>query len=330
MEVPVKIIESWKRVNKRIDEFCEHDFANSFRLLFITDVHIGAEMANHINQLYYLHELIKLNSVDFIVNGGDIGLDVGEDEKEAKRVVKVTKEATNFNVPYFLLKGNHDFHKSITDNELTTCLNEYFLKNIKHDIGEIKVNDYDAGGYGFYIDKKTDTKLIFINTSESYRNYDLSKTQLEYLITQLENTKEKNVVIFSHYCPNVCGGWARYPVTDTDTMATLKLVLKDFASKNNGTNCGLKWDFRNNKSNFLIHLSGDSHFTNLTREPGYLITCRQGYGGILPIDIQVGGHFDEFDVDELCNFDILAINKNNKAKLFRVGAGENDRDIDIN
>ena len=84
MELPIDVLKSWQRVNKKINEFCENDLKNSFKMLFITDVHIGAENRNHIKQLEFVRELTKINKVDLIVNGGDIGLDVGENDNEAK------------------------------------------------------------------------------------------------------------------------------------------------------------------------------------------------------------------------------------------------------
>ena len=67
--VKEKIKESWIRVNQRIDEFCRGNEDRSFRLLFITDVHMGAENTHHIEQLQMLQELLPSSKIDFFVNG---------------------------------------------------------------------------------------------------------------------------------------------------------------------------------------------------------------------------------------------------------------------
>ena len=67
--VKEKIKESWIRVNQRIDEFCRGNEDHSFRLLFITDVHMGAENTHHIEQLQMLRELLPSSKLDFVVNG---------------------------------------------------------------------------------------------------------------------------------------------------------------------------------------------------------------------------------------------------------------------
>lgn len=328
--VPKKILDSWNRVNKRINEFCKIDNNKSFKLLFITDVHIGWPNAHHIEQLRYLKELLPLNKIDLIVNGGDIGLDVGEDDEEAKRVINKTKEATEYNIPYFFIKGNHDVKPSIIkDHDLNLILNSYFTKNIKEPKGTIILDKDNGGGYGYYVDKNTNTKVIFLNTCENVRGYDMSINQLRFVIDQLEKAKEKNIVLIGHYCINKCGAWTRYPVEDTFGIAALKKIESAFAKKEKGQIGSLKFDFTNSKGEILLHLCGDSHFNNQSASDGYLIACRQGYGGIDSIDIPKGATFDNFDKHELCNFDILVITPSGHSKLFRVGAGEKIRDIEI-
>ncbi len=328
--VPKKILDSWNRVNARIDDFCKGDKGNSFRLLFISDVHIGAENAHHIEQLKYLKELLPLNKINLVVNGGDIGLDVGEDDVEARRVLETTKEATEYGIPYFFIKGNHDVKPSIIDNnDLNLILNTYFINNIKEPTGTIILDKENGGGYGYFIDEPTSTKVIFLNTCENVRGFDMSINQLRFVIDQLENEKEKNIVIISHYCINPCGAWTRYPEKDTFGIAALKKIESSFAKKEKGQYDCLTYDFSKAKGTIILHLCGDSHFNNQSSSDGYLIACRQGYGGIDPIDIPKGATFDKFDKHELCNFDILAITPKGHSKLFRVGAGEIIRDIEI-
>lgn len=324
------IKESWERVNKRIDDFVRGDEEHSFRLLFITDVHIGGPNAYHIEQLRVLRSLLPGSKIDLVVNGGDIGLDVGEDDNEAKRVIALTEEATRYGeMPYFFCKGNHDNKPSILGREgLNPYLNRYFLSKVDPTKGKIVLSKQNEGGYGFYLDSKSDTKFLFLNTSENIHGYDVSLEQLSFVIKELQNLAQRNVVIISHYCFNECGAWKRYPMPLSERMSVLREIEKDFATKKEGEGHGLCWDFRGTKGRLLLHLCGDSHFNNISRSDGYLIASRQGYGGIDKEDLAEGATVDLFDKHENGDFDILAIRKDH-AKLFRVGAGEEKRDIDI-
>ena len=328
--VKEKIKESWIRVNQRIDEFCRGNEDHSFRLLFITDVHMGAENAHHIEQLQMLQELLPSSKIDFVVNGGDIGLDVGESNEEAKRVIELTQKAMDFgDIPYFFCKGNHDIKPGLLGREgLNPYLNRYFLDKISPEKGRIITSGTNEGGYGYYVDSKTNTRFLFLNTSENLRGYDVSREQLAFVINQLETCKEKSLVLFSHFCFNSCGAWVRYPNPLSPNMVRLQGIEKAFANRGKGHTGPLDFDFTRSRSHLLLHLCGDSHFNNQSRSDGYLIACRQGYGGIDPEDIPEGASFDLFDKHEQCDFDLLVITQDH-TKLFRVGAGEEIRDIEI-
>lgn len=322
--------ESWDRTNKRIDDFVKGDEEHSFRLLFITDVHIGGPNAHHIKQLRLLKSLLPRSKIDLVVNGGDIGLDVGEDDQEAKRVIALTEEATNYgDMPYFFCKGNHDNKPSVLGREgLSPYLNCYFLSKVDPSKGKIVMSQDNEGGYGFYIDPRSDTKFLFLNTSENIRGFNVSKEQLSFVIRELQEAKQKKIVIIGHYCINTCGAWNRYPEVLNERMEALRKIERDFALKGKGEFQGLSWDFRKSKGKLILHLCGDSHFNSSSQSDGYLIATRQGYGGVDKEDLPMGASFDKFDKHEECNFDILVLTRG-RAKLFRVGVGEGKRDIDI-
>ena len=151
--------------------------------------------------------------------------------------------------------------------------------------------------------------------------------QLKYILNQLKNTKEKNLIILSHHCINKCGSWKSENHNYDDGILTLKKALIDFVHKEKGSYKGNTWDFTKNTTTLHLYLSGDSHFNNKSNEDGYIICCRQGSGGCTPNDLPEGAIYDVFDKTKQCNFDILVINKHNKVKLFRVGEGEGKLDI---
>lgn len=321
---------SWDRVNARVDEYLKEDGENAFRMLFITDVHIGGPNAHHIEQLEALKELLPGSKIDFVVNGGDIGLDVGEDEEEAKRVIAATQAATEYgDVPYFFCKGNHDVKTGVLGREgLTPYLNRYFLSKVDPSKGKIVRSEENEGGYGYYLDPKTSTKFLLLNTCENVRGYDVSMEQLRFLVDELKDNSFNNVVVIGHYCFNECGAWVRYPSGLTKRMQALRDMERDFAKKGEGEFDGLRWDFSRSRGRLLFHLCGDSHFNGQSDSDGYLIACRQGYGGVDPEDVPESASVDLFDKHVQCDFDILAIGRSH-AKLFRVGAGEGIRDIDV-
>lgn len=324
------IKDSWERVNAKVDEFLKGEGEHAFRLLFITDVHIGGPNAHHIEQLEVLKKLLPGSKIDLVVNGGDIGLDVGETDEEAKAVIDKTQKATDYgDFPYFFCKGNHDVKPGVLGKDgLNPYLNRYFLDQVDPSKGKIVLSEENEGGYGYYIDEKTDTKFLFLNTCENVRGYDVSMEQLAFVLNEFKKNIQKNIVIIGHYCFNECGAWARYPYFLTKRMQALRFMERDFARKAKGGAEGLEWDFRSSQGRLLFHLCGDSHFNNQSVSDGYLMACRQGYGGIDPEDLPEGASVDKFDKHVQCDFDILAIGSLH-AKLFRVGAGEGVRDIDI-
>lgn len=56
---------------------------------------------------------------------------------------------------------------------------------------------------------------------------------------------------------------------------------------------------------------------------------RQGYGGISESEMPKGASRDDFNWEVICNFDILAIKQNCSARIFRIGVGGVNRDLEF-
>lgn len=195
MSVPKLVLESWNRVNKRIDEFCNNSRDDAFVCLFITDVHAASDRTN-IEEVTNLKELLKLNNVDFLINGGDISVGLEGNKELALETVNAYKDAMNFDIPHIYIKGNHDRNSELMSNkQFISTINESVTPYL-NDNFKIIYDEVYGGGYGYYIDTKTSTKIIFLNTSECENSaYEMSDNQLNFVINTLASAKEKNIIL---------------------------------------------------------------------------------------------------------------------------------------
>lgn len=329
--IPENILVSAQKAAERRQRFL--DGRDGFTLLFITDVHTGG--CDRWRQLSYVGALLDTLAVDFVVNGGDIGLDLGESAEECERVLALTSENFSYAVPHFLCKGNHDYGTQRVPNDALNRRMNGDLAARFADSAEV-VFDKDGGGYGSYYDRKTKTLLLFENTSEGdTRAFTMSGKQLAYLADKLSSLRaEENVILFSHYCLSPCGSWRSYPQDPTEPWYRAAVEIeRDFVARRAGGNLalGLSWDFSRvpRSASLLCHLSGDSHFNNSSTDGGVFTVVRQGYGGCDPSEMAPGAEKDTFNHQTDCNFDLLVIRKDRRAKLIHVGAGEEKRDLDI-
>lgn len=231
----------------------------------------------------------------------------------------------NTNTPWLYIQGNHD---NIPESQL----GQLFNKSEKRIFNNIIFGD-TIGSYGYYDDIIHHIRTIFLNTSEPCHCYNISMTQLKWLINILTNTSsEYSIVITSHLCVDKIGRWNSYPDdAKSDTFDTLRSLLEDFVSRKSGKNIAtdITWDFTSSKSKLVCVFSGDSHFNNYVKRNGVNYIVRQGYGSIQSTEIAAGGTYDSFNWDEQCCFDILAIKSDGNAKVFRIGVGGVVRDLDF-
>ena len=299
----------------------------TFKLGFITDVHTGGN--NHVDHVAVFSNMVKELNYDLAINGGDIGLDRGEDSNTAWDIINKTKNNMIKDIPFLFCKGNHDFGNTarIPNNEIIKTMYSNCIENYKDNLF------LNEKGYGFFL--HNDIKIIFLNTSEGDTSrLIVSEDQVNWLIKTLENIKkDEKIIIVSHFCLDIIGAWNSY-IDDNykECFVAIRKILDDFVNRRSGSIYNYKWNFKDNLGKLVCCLSGDSHFNNYTEKNGVRYIVRQGYGGVDPKEMPKGATHDKFSSNDgkLCEnylFDTLVIYDNNNCKIIRSGVGESNRDI---
>ena len=309
--------ESMATYKRVVDYISDQDV---FLLAHITDVHSGgSERYKHVG---YLNTLNKTWGFNILCNGGDIGLDTGESESEALSLLYNTKSQMNCTSPWLYCKGNHE--RNISRKELGTI----FIKPSKRQFPNLQIGD-STFLYGYIDDTTTKTRTIFLNTSDtdSLSHYAVSDVQVVWLGNTLYNTPSGyRVIILTHLCPKSIGEWVDYP-GDWRTAENLTKIIEAFAQRGTASHAGENWNFAGTTAKIVCVLSGDSHFNNSLKENGVNYFVRQGYGNVGADSLPSGATFDAFNPNSQCLFDVLVVKDNSNAKIFRIGAGGETRDI---
>lgn len=289
----------------------------------LTDLHLTSSGAyNHIDYAVYASRLLTF---DFIVNLGDIGLDVGTNTPEAaSRLMRdVYDRHSGFQGITLYAKGNHDansVYQPISDTEWAT---RFLIPQAR----KSESFQYHKT-YSYYDIKRTKTRVIVLNTSDgkeaekSNNFYCLSDEQLNWLVASLQfKEKDWHVVLLTHYCPDKIGEWNGYP-SGMINNDILDAILNGFKNNTSGKIRNISWNFSKNKSNdFVANFCGDSHFDNYIKHQGINRIITQGYGGVSEPDLPSGAKKWNRGNDMV--IDIVVIKPLQKEfQLFRLGAGE--------
>ena len=298
----------------------------------ITDVHTqGITRYRHIG---YFSNCNKLFGFNVMVNGGDIGLDAGETEGAAYELIGNTKSMMR-NALWLFCKGNHEYGtQQISNLKINNAFNSPFSREYQGRIHSVLSGN--SIGYGYTDDEINKVRYIYLNTSEGDTDaIQLSSTQLSWFISILGSTQaDYRVVVLTHVCPSSIGNATSYPhEVDGDDFVALRGILESFVAKTSGSSVSMdiSWDFTNvaSSTKLVCVLSGHSHFNNNGKINGVNYIVRQGYGNISASEIPEGGTRDEFNWQSQCLFDVLAVKSNGYAKIFRIGAGDSTRDLEI-
>ena len=307
---------------KTFSRMINYTNSNSFVLAQITDVHSGGN--NKYKHVGYLNELNKVWSFNVLCNAGDIGLDVGETDDNALKLMYNTKSLMNCTSPWLFCKGNHERLRTMSE------LGNVFMKPSRRQFPNIVFGD-NNGLYGYIDDEISKVRTVYLNTSDtdSQSSYAISDEQIVWLGNTLFSTNDDyKVVILTHLCPKQIGEWTDYP-GDWETASNLVKVIEGFAQRLSVFHAGVTWNYSNKLAKIVCVLSGDSHFNNFTKDNGVNYIVRQGYGGISEESKPEGATSDNFSYTTQCLFDILVIKDNSIAKVFRIGAGGEARDLEI-
>ena len=252
-----------------IDDACRkyNNLASSDRLgyLFITDLHFNtgynaSNLPALFRQCKAVVEIANRVNVDFIAFGGDI-ID-GETNKEniytfLEPMFKILSKSRK---PISIIVGNHD------DNCYGEFIGKSALKNLLIDESNIHNIVYPSEEKCYYSFDAKSYKIICLD----YIDYDISSSkqgsswwgysqeQIKWLISVL-NTTNKDVVIFSHGCPDKTYNY--YGMGDNGGYSTdLINLIKAFNDHATIDLYGSHYDF-SDKTNFIKFLQvGHTHF----------------------------------------------------------------------
>lgn len=300
---------------------------DSYLLAHITDVHSG--YSNKYNHIRYLSELNDIWQFNVLCNGGDIGLDVGETTEEAYNLLHNTKYGMSTTSPWIFNKGNHE--RLIPMSELGSL----FMTPVKRQFQNI-VFGTDNLLYGYIDDSNIKVRTFFINTSDTDNSthYFVSTAQLQWLIDTLNDTPaDYKIIMTMHRCIHEIGIWisSGTAAINTPYMVALRNIIEAYTNKTSGTydDLSLSYDFTSASGKLVCVLSGDSHYNNYIKDNNVNYIVRQGYGGVSASDIVEGGTYDSFNYSTQCLFDILIVKDSSNAKIFRIGAGGESRDLEF-
>ncbi|WP_286102978.1 metallophosphoesterase family protein [Pediococcus pentosaceus] len=193
---------------------------NCLTLSVLTDTHEKAVASSSYYGLNGVRHIIEANKacdslpVDYNIHLGDL-ID-GSDKPEISRgLLQFTMENyQNSQRPFYVLEGNHDENDKYDEHKFITSASfrrdDYYNLVTKHDFEQPEIKRLSLGSKVAWIDKG-DIRVIFLNTSDipyilngGTKKYNFKKVrgireqQIEDLISILEKTIDKHVVVFGH------------------------------------------------------------------------------------------------------------------------------------
>lgn len=287
----------------------------------ISDVHAhDRDTYRHIGYLAYLDRYFNY---DFMVNLGDIGLNLGLSNtsvEHADSVISHTVQQMSKYYGIFLYApGNHDWDAGAGNFNSEQYLSSIFQKPSQSKAGanlHLKSNRC----YGYYDVQGKGTRVIFLNsqstcTMNGYYYY-FGDEQLDWLRRVLESTPaDVDIVLLSHYQPHPQGRWGNTPSPETlDSNNKMMDLLAEYQPKRQ-----------------IVGLfTGDSHVNLLEVDRGVHYYTTQSYGTVDPSVMMEGQRHADFDYHKSLCCDVVAVKpEKNEVKTFRIGAGGAEFDYEF-
>lgn len=303
----------------------------------ITDVHDGnLSFSDPLNWgLAKTHTLFAQYAAgqfkaDFIADLGDIGLDMNQDESQARLRMEISRRLyKNSPVPILFALGNHDHNLSgffVTNKLFGKTFNGWTKSR------GVKLVTGPNEDYGYYDLPEKKCRVFFLNSSdEDYYGYSIE--QLQFLADNLRLPEGYSALVVEHFCVYAkIGYWKTYADTRAKRDELMMKILEDFVAGAKGTEEDVTWDFTENKGTSFVGLfCGDSHFDNQAYVNGVYYIITQGYGGVSPKELPDGAIIRPFKRDETMLIDVVAIKpRTREIRLFRIGSGGADADRAFN
>lgn len=288
----IKSLEVWKDSQYPSSYYFDSDYLsdkvieirnkaveNTVSFAFITDVHVRTNHLNAFKLMKYIDD--RTNAIPFVIFGGDVHASDGNP------IAEVLKDGDTW-LDYMSLygkdrvyqcKGNHDFNTVI--NGVTTYAGlptEYYY--LRKNTDQIVDNPQVSPSYGnktmFYSFDDDINKVRYIildnydgsYTSDIYNATGISRTQVDWLISKLDEGTGYSCVVVSHETSD--------PTMTHYVEASLPIqkILKAFANKEaveyTGQGVHVSADFTNTANTLICHISGHAHLDESHTEDGVL------------------------------------------------------------
>jgi len=288
----------------------------------ITDLH--AHDRQSYKHIGYIADLDKYFRYDFMVNLGDIGLNVGEAQTSsefADEIIRNTAaQMAKYPGVFLYTPGNHDWDAGELAQNTPQYLSSIFQRPSKKFAGD-NLHLISNKCYGYYDVPDKNARIIFLDSSVATRtvrgfSYRYDDDQMKWLRNLLEQTSENmNIVLLSHYMPHPQGRWNNVPEPVTlESNNRMMALLSEYQAKRR-----------------IVGLfTGDSHVNLLEEKDGVHYFITQGLGAVSPQDMMEGQRHADFDWQESLCCDVVAIKvEKNEVRTFRIGAGGADFDYEF-
>lgn len=330
-EIPDFVMKQAGETFQRYVEWKDGEETLTFPI--ITDYH--AHDRDSYKHIGYLVETDRLFGYDFMINLGDIGLNIGESHTNKAHardiILKTRAEMGKFNGVFLYVPGNHDWDGSEGTHNTSNFLEDAFQRpNERHAHGNLHIVPGKA--YGYYDIPEKNVRVVMLNSSgtetlgENYYTFD--NEQLTWLADLLLKTpKGTDIVTFAHYMPHPIGRWTCVKDADRPTCEVLDHLLADFANRRKGGELGLKWNFSRAKGRLVGLFCGDTHDNDFLHEDGVNYYISQGLGWVDPKEMLPTHKHALYDFHNSLCCDVVVLKlKSKQVKTFRIGAGGSDYD----
>ncbi|MFC2085485.1 metallophosphoesterase family protein [Bacteroidota bacterium] len=211
----------------------EESSVNSFRIVFMTDIHVQPERKAEEG---FRTAIAKVNELkpDIVITGGDLIMDaLGQDYERSTMLYELYNEVSKeFNMPVYNTLGNHEVFGLYEDSGVSPDHPEYGKAMFKKRLGENKTyHSFDHKNWHIIL-------LDAIGFTED-RHYmgEIDSVQLEWLINNLKNVNAETPILVSTHIPFVSVGEQMWrggttPLSSSEVIINSKEVLEVFKNYN--------------------------------------------------------------------------------------------------
>lgn len=271
----------------------------------------------------YIAGTTTLFHYDFMLNLGDIGLNIGPShtsKEHANKVKRLTRsEMDKFPGVTLYAAGNHDWDAGEGEFHTSQELSDLFQKPALKYAGE-NLHLTPGKVYYYYDIPEKNFRVIILNSEGTETQHDkyyvFDDEQVEWFKALLDETpSDMNILLACHYMPHPNGRWHNTPADYTlESNQNMMALLSDYKTRRN-----------------IIGLfCGDSHFNMHEVENGVNYFITESYGVCYDEDLMPGTKHVLFDYHETLCCDIIAVKPSKHlVHTFRMGAGGSDFDYEF-